>query len=200
LTIVDLVYPIGSIFTTEDANFNPNTKYAGTTWVELRDHVLYARSFTDSNLQTVGATGGNNDAANVSHTHAVGSHTHTSAAHTHTFTGSIPSGGGHMHEVTGGNYNSDLHTFHLRLRSVNQQTYNSAGGYYQPQQNLEYETVGWKATSKWSDHTHTVNGTNASTTPAATGATTPTCSTVGETATRRNMPKYRIVVMWKRTA
>lgn len=46
-------YPVGSIYLSADAKFNPNTVFTGTTWVKIENRFLLA-----SGTKAVGATGG----------------------------------------------------------------------------------------------------------------------------------------------
>lgn len=56
--IISIVYPVGSYYETNDANFNPNTAWKGTTWVEdTSGTVLVSRTETGT-FMSVGATGG----------------------------------------------------------------------------------------------------------------------------------------------
>ena len=103
--VVDLVYPVGSIYMSV-ASTSPATLFGGT-WTQLKDRFLIGTGDTYSN----GATGG---AASVSYTPAgtnsggaVGNHTLTVAeipSHNHSFTGREVSTGnqsaGHTHKYT----------------------------------------------------------------------------------------------------
>ena len=53
--IVDLIYPIGSIFMSASASADPNSLFTGTTWVAIQDSFLLAKG---SSYPTLGATGG----------------------------------------------------------------------------------------------------------------------------------------------
>ena len=50
--LVDMFYPVGTIYMTADANFNPNTSWGGT-WAKIENRFLYG-----SGSKAVGATGG----------------------------------------------------------------------------------------------------------------------------------------------
>lgn len=65
-------YPVGSIYLSADADFNPNTAFIGTTWVKIENRFLLA-----SGTKAVGATGGAetvtlSPAQMPAHTHARG--------------------------------------------------------------------------------------------------------------------------------
>ena len=90
---IDLIYPIGAIYITVSAEFNPNTAFYGTTWVKIEDAYLYAKLSTE----TAGSTYGDTDykisteqlpahTHTMAHTHTGPSHTHTMNSHTHSDT------------------------------------------------------------------------------------------------------------------
>lgn len=64
--LLDLIYPIGSIYTTTDGTFNPNTTFGGT-WQQIKDVFLLAAG----NTYAGGTTGGSAD---------LQAHTHTMSA------------------------------------------------------------------------------------------------------------------------
>ena len=73
--ILDFIYPVGSYFITESANYDTIEKvqaHFGGTWVKLNDRFLYATSGTD-----VGAVGG--EANHTLTINEMPSHTHTTA-------------------------------------------------------------------------------------------------------------------------
>ena len=56
--LIDLFLPVGFIIYTEDDNYNPNTVYTGTSWVQTKGKMIIGRDDTDSDFQTSGLTGG----------------------------------------------------------------------------------------------------------------------------------------------
>ena len=52
--LTDIIYPVGSIYLTVDGMANPNTLFANTTWVRIKDTFLLASGDTYAN----GSTGG----------------------------------------------------------------------------------------------------------------------------------------------
>lgn len=62
-TLFDLIYPVGSIYYTNNANFSPNISFNGT-WEQIKDTFLLAAGDT-----YVGGTSG----GNTTHTHGAGS-------------------------------------------------------------------------------------------------------------------------------
>ena len=76
--ILDLIYPIGSIYTTTNANNDPATLFGGT-WTSIKDMFLYG---ADPSNPPRSLTGGN-----ATHTHTTGDHTLTTTempSHGHT--------------------------------------------------------------------------------------------------------------------
>lgn len=64
--LLDLIYPVGSIYVTSNSSFNPNTTFGGT-WTPIKDKFILAAGDTYTN----GSTGGSAD---------LQAHTHTMAA------------------------------------------------------------------------------------------------------------------------
>lgn len=55
--LLDLIYPVGAIFTTEDDNFDPNNHFNGT-WERIKGKVIVGVDKADGAFDTVGKTGG----------------------------------------------------------------------------------------------------------------------------------------------
>lgn len=55
--VLDLIYPIGSIIYNDDENFNPNTVFGGT-WEKIEGRMIIGLDDTDSDFNTLKATGG----------------------------------------------------------------------------------------------------------------------------------------------
>lgn len=55
--LLDLIYPVGTIFTTEDDNFDPNNHFNGT-WERIKGKVIVGVDEADGAFDTVGKTGG----------------------------------------------------------------------------------------------------------------------------------------------
>lgn len=155
--IVNLVYPIGSIYMSVNST-SPATLFGGT-WEQLEDRFLLGAGST----YTAGASGG--EASHVltesempSHTHTatsntVGAHTHTLTtgsygAHTHTLT--TGSYGAHTHTLTTGSYGNHTHT----ITVTGSGTTSSSGGHSHT-----------ATTGSYGSHTHT----------ATTSSTTSSC-------------------------
>ena len=67
LSVLDFFYPVGTIYTTEDKDFNPSTRWGGT-WELIKDRMIIGAG----NSYAVKSTGGNS-----SHAHTTGGHTLT---------------------------------------------------------------------------------------------------------------------------
>ena len=77
--LVDVIYPIGSIYMSVNSN-SPSTLFGGT-WQQLEDTFLFATSGTaDTGYQ---ATAGSKDAVVVEHNHTQASHNHGSGDSTY---------------------------------------------------------------------------------------------------------------------
>ena len=56
-TIFDLVYPVGSIYETDNEGFDPNTSFGGT-WERIKGKVIVGVDKADGAFNVVGKTGG----------------------------------------------------------------------------------------------------------------------------------------------
>lgn len=75
-TIFDLVYPVGSIYETDNEGFDPNTSFGGT-WERIKGKVIVGVDKEDGDFDTVCKTGGEKN-----HTLTIAempSHGHTTA-------------------------------------------------------------------------------------------------------------------------
>ena len=66
-SVLDFFYPVGTIYMTDDKDFNPSTRWGGT-WVLIKDRMIIGAG----NSYAVKSTGGNS-----SHAHTTGGHTLT---------------------------------------------------------------------------------------------------------------------------
>lgn len=57
VSILDIIYPIGSIYETMDESFNPVTSFGGT-WERIKGKVLVGVDEDDSSFSSSGLTGG----------------------------------------------------------------------------------------------------------------------------------------------
>lgn len=75
-TIFDLVYPVGSIYETDNEGFDPNTSFGGT-WEQIKGKVIVGVDTRDTDFNVAAKTGGEKN-----HTLTIAempSHGHTTA-------------------------------------------------------------------------------------------------------------------------
>lgn len=194
--LIDLIYPVGSIYISVNST-SPATFFGGT-WQAIENTFLVAAGSS----YTAGGTGGA-----ASHTHTL-NHTHT-YAHTHT-TPATTTGGtaitvaqmpAHKHNYrhyvsTECGYvpaNSRANSIVVRsdVNGISNTggTFTDRTGTVEYNGNLLYNTGGGQA------HTH---GQIATTTNSQSTSTTSDASTA-TTSSTSNLPPYLAVYMWKRT-
>lgn len=170
--LLDLFYPIGSIYTSTK-NTNPAATLGGT-WTQIKDRFLLCAGDSYS----AGTTGGS-----ATHTHTSAAHTHTTAGHTLTVN-EIPS---HSH------YESFPVEGYAGWSRETGSGYNVCFSYdvngYGNNKTLNIATVGSYATQTGT------SGGGASHSHGNTGSTTP-----GNTGSSSNLPPYKVVYAWERTA
>ena len=94
--LIDIIYPVGTYYETTNANFNPNTAWAGTTWQRITDgRVLIA----GGDEYTVGTNYGEK-------THKIT----TSEMPVHNHSASSASNGAHGHTASTGSAGNHSHT------------------------------------------------------------------------------------------
>jgi hypothetical protein len=81
-TALQVLYPVGTIYTNIAVSTNPATLLGFGTWVAITGRVVVGLDSGDAAFDTVGETGGSKDAIVVSHTHGI-----TDPGHTHTTNG-----------------------------------------------------------------------------------------------------------------
>jgi len=77
-SLIDLIYPVGTVYQSSVASFNPNTKWGGT-WVKIEGRFLFGSDTT----RTVGTTGGT-DKVTIESRH-LPDHTHPYSFHSVSF-------------------------------------------------------------------------------------------------------------------
>ena len=83
-TVLQTLYPVGSVYTNATSSTNPATLLGFGTWTAFgAGKVMIGLDSSDATFSTVGNTGGSKDAITVSHTHTA---TSTDSGHTHTTT------------------------------------------------------------------------------------------------------------------
>lgn len=163
--LIDIIYPVGSYYETTNANFNPNTAWAGTTWQRITDGRVLIAGGGD---YTVGSNYGEK-------THKIT----TSEMPTHNHSASAASNGAHTHgrgtmNITGSIVNTDNEPFGSAdtfstsgALSVTTQAYSegSAGGAGGGVKSVNFNAAnGWTGeTSSNGAHSHTITvGNNGS--------------------------------------
>ena len=203
--IIDMFYPIGTIYETLDSTFDPNIAWGGT-WEQIEDKFLLAAG------STYAAGGPDGGAASISYT-PQGSNADVTLnaaqsglqAHTHGFTNPTISGGSHNHEPV--TWNGNEMSFLTVTKSGASTGYNKIR---QPSSGTLTEHL-----YIWNDTAPGRSGQTKSVAPSMTasdgavgavtgGAKDATASHnhtfTGTAATLDNMPPYTIVCIWKRTA
>ena len=175
---LQLLYPIGSIYTNAVNGSNPSTLFNFGTWVAFgAGRVAVGFNAANPLFDAAEETGGYADSVVISHTHALGSTTHTHS-------GTTSAIGDHTHYFGPGNFSSadgpDAPINYLvgdRSQSGNLATATLQGINY-------LQGAG--------GHSHSFTTGNNS--------VTPTITTVGVAGTNLNYQPYITVYMWKRTA
>ena len=205
--IVDLIYPVGSIYLTVDTS-SPATLFGGT-WERIKDKFLLSAGDTYSNTNTGGS---------ASHTHTTGSHTLTSSesgmpGHGHGFTQPTVSGGGVTSGISGGGSTGGItggshsHAIHIRQdlkvndgsgqRIGGASSYSSTLNAGEPIQNSTHSHDLPSHNHNLPAHSHTVSGGSVSN---ASGQSATSGHSHGDTGSSSNLPPYLVVNVWKRTA
>lgn len=180
--IINLLYPVGSIYTNATNNTNPGTLFGVGTWVAFgAGRVPVGFDAGNSLFNSSEETGGSYDATLVSHTHNATTG-NQSADHSHTFSGSTSTA-----SLTGTFYAgkpSGASGIVTRTNTIN----DSGSG---------SQFTGSEYTINAS-HSHTYSGTTSGVSANHNHSVTVDAS--GSSATNANIQPYITVYMWKRTA
>lgn len=185
--IIDVVYPVGSIYITKDST-NPGTTWPGTTWTrEAEGRCIIGLGM---GYPTAGETGG--------------SSTVTLAitqipSHTHTFTGAPM--GTHNHTQNPHNHIQDAHS-HRGATTNADVVWNGQSGYANT--NNAWAT-GYQFTSNASGgYTNAaqpgIHNTTATNNATSAGTPSGTNSSTGGGGSHNNMQPYIVMYIWRRTA
>ena len=68
--IIDLIYPVGSLYMTDDAMFNPATTWGGT-WSRIQVRMIVGASDTDTDFDVGDEGGAKTSTALIAHTHSM---------------------------------------------------------------------------------------------------------------------------------
>lgn len=206
--LIDIFYPVGTIYQTENANFDPQTVWGGT-WARIEDKFLVASG------EVYTSTGGSASASVTLTTDNLPSHNHgftPSGSVESTFTGSeVTSGAGSAHSHTRGSMNiTGTMTGRNIVRdgSWSGALYNTGSSYYcDGGAGSKSGGVGLNASDNWSgstssesSHTHSVTaaGSVSSSFTGTSGNTDSAGSGVAFSVP--TIPPYQAVYVWKRTA
>ena len=192
-TVIDIVYPVGSIYISY-ASTNPGTLWPGTTWErEAEGRCIIG---IGTGYSTVGATGGSStvtlDTTQIpSHSHTGPSHYHTTPNHSHTWSGTTSWGGGHTHSVLG-------------YPLTGGGSYRLTGGVSGAANGVDGTTgnnILLGAAAYSGDHNHTISGTTSSGNGGNTGsAGTGNTGATGGNGSHNNMQPYIVMYIWRRIA
>lgn len=217
-SMLDLFYPVGSIYETTNSMFNPGNRFGGT-WQLIEDKFLVAAGSTFDGTITGNLT---QKIGQIAHTHdatptGTVSQSVTGYASTSGSTSNSSTFYGHTHDrgnlnVTGsrygfqfyGTYSSDWSNGCWSLYSVNRNTQSPGSLYYTSRITLNmvngsglYGKFGLAGNHS---HTGTFTGTYHQTSnPTFTGSNV-TSSEYGEGNDFSIIPEYQAVYTWKRTA
>lgn len=78
---MQLLYPVGTIYSNISDSTNPGTLFGFGTWVAIAGRVVVGLDASDASFDVAGETGGSKDAIVVSHTHSI-----SDPGHSHTYT------------------------------------------------------------------------------------------------------------------
>lgn len=124
------MYPIGSVYMTENAAFDPNAEWGGT-WVKIENRFLLG-----SGTKAVGAQGGEENV--TLSIYEIPAHSHVRGSMD--ITGNLANGEVHIEDVSGAIYNRGS-------------AYNGPGGGW-----LTAAQMGFKASRNWSGYTSSSGG------------------------------------------
>ena len=170
LSILDLVYPVGSVYMSVNST-SPATLFGGT-WEQIEDRFLLAAGST----YTVGGTGGS----------AITSLAVTNLpSHHHSYT--APPANTGSHTLTVSEIPAHYHAMRYSTGSTSGAGYAWTGSKYSWTSDTE-SSAGMKGAGGGGGHSHTITGSSATT------------GNTGSGTSFSNMPPYLTVYMWKRTA
>lgn len=180
--LINLLYPVGSVYINATNNTNPGTLFGVGTWTAFgAGRVPVGFNAADPLFDTAEETGGSKDATLVSHTHT-GATGDQNQSHTHYISGATGNAGGHNHTVT-----------------LNNTTATGSSEAVAKWSALSSVTATSTATtSTIGDHSHSFSGSTGLTSQGHLHYFTTDAS--GSSATNANLQPYITVFMWKRTA
>jgi hypothetical protein len=212
--LIDIIYPVGSYYETTNANFNPNTAWAGTTWQRITDGRVLIAGGGD---YTVGNNYGEKThkitiAEMPAHNHSASAA--ENGAHNHSVSGNTGYAGSHKHDrgdmnITGNFNASQLYDSGTNIAapyahgafevggSVSRLTVSSEG---------DFSQSGFKfnAANTWTGYTNTVadhrHGFSATTGLSVKHSHTITIGNSGSGTAMSLVQPSKAVARWLRTA
>jgi hypothetical protein len=212
--LINLLYPVGSIYINATNSANPSTYFGAGTWVAFgAGRVPVGFNASDSLFDSAEETGGSKDAIVVAHTHT-GTTGNQSVGHTHTFSG-ITGGQSADHTHSGTTSTNGQHEHDVRSVSTGGLLQHTLAGGAAPHRINDGSAAGIPE-SKFiaaaaGDHNHTVTtgGVSSDHDHGYSGTTSAvssdhnhsfTTASAGSSGTNANLQPYITVYMWKRTA
>ena len=198
-TIIDIVYPVGSIYISY-ASTNPGTLWPGTTWArEAEGRCIIGLG---TGYPTAGAEGGSTSVS-LSHTHKGPSHTHSVSSHSHTVNSHSHSTANHtltINEIPSHNHR------YFRQRALYDEPIS-------PDSNTAYASATTTTNRKTEVYTYNTGGGGAHN-HGNTGASSPGTNSAGGGRTGSSgtgntgsalgstsiMQPYVVMYIWRRTA
>jgi hypothetical protein len=184
-TALQLLYPVGSIYTNATNGSNPSTLFLFGTWVAFgAGRVAVGFDAGNPLFDTAQETGG---AANS----VVVTHNHTLSSTLHTHSGSVPAGGAHQHYVSA-DTNSDT--------GINEFPNEAIARLKTSGTNSEYRLTTTPGVPATMGLTSSASGGGGGAFTTGNNSVSPTVDNAGVTGVNANYQPYITVYMWRRTA
>lgn len=190
--LLNIYHPIGSYYFT-NSNTNPGT-FLGGTWSQVKGKFLLGASDT----YEAGTEGGSADAIVPVHTHSASGDIANSGSHTHTVSGTAANGGTHYHTLPDPSY----YMLTYKGTRTSDKVKNMSGSDRIITGLTPGSGADWYGRSRVADsglHSHTITGSAASS-GVHSHTITITVNNSGESGVGMNLPPYKVVYIWVRTA
>ena len=205
IALLDLFYPVGTVYKTRNSSFDPNIAWGGT-WTKIEGRFLLA----SSGSYPIGNTGGNANAIVPAHTHNVSGSVANDGNHTHSVSGTTGINGWHWHKNLPRGSEDYGHDFAYNIATAQYWTNNgvtrrqfqtgSSGYYAWSSKQNDLDTL-WQSDRTTSDGAHNHDfSANTSQNGQHSHSFNVTSGSTGTSATGANMPPYLAVNVWTRIA